>query len=334
MAEPVILATARLTLRPPAASDADVIHRLVNDWGIVRMLQRLPFPYPRTLADEWIASVQAQLAADAAHHWVATIAEAGGGETLIGCVGVRLDGAPAEGDVGYWIGRRFWGQGYASEAVGRVARWALANLAIERLTASAATDNAASAAVLRRVGFREAGRGTQHFAARGGEHPVLRFVAGHDDISGPAAADSAAAPPAPAPATPSRILLVAAAALVDAEGRVMLARRPEGKRLAGLWEFPGGKVESGEAPEEALARELDEELGIDIAEGCMAPFGFASHDYGDFHLLMPLFLCRRWRGTPVGREGQRLAWVRPANLADYPMTPAGKPLVPMLRGFL
>jgi 8-oxo-dGTP diphosphatase len=127
---------------------------------------------------------------------------------------------------------------------------------------------------------------------------------------------------------------VAAAALVDAQGRVLLARRPEGKRLAGLWEFPGGKIEADESPEEALIRELREELGIDAGAGCIAPFGFASHDYGDLHLLMPLFLCRRWAGTPVGREGQRLAWVAPHALSDYPMTPAGKPLIPMLRAFL
>jgi 8-oxo-dGTP diphosphatase len=128
--------------------------------------------------------------------------------------------------------------------------------------------------------------------------------------------------------------MVAAAVLVDADGRVLLARRPDGKSMAGLWEFPGGKVDSGETPETALIRELREELGIDVAASCLAPFTFASHAYPDFHLLMPLYVCRKWSGIPLAREGQRLAWVRPARLVDYSMPPADKPLVAMLRDLL
>ena len=130
------------------------------------------------------------------------------------------------------------------------------------------------------------------------------------------------------------ILLVAAVALVDRDGRVLLARRPEGKPMAGLWEFPGGKVRDGELPEQALIRELEEELGIDTRRSCLAPFAFASHSYEDFHLLMPLFVCRVWRGTPRPREGQELAWVRPARLGDYAMPPADVPLVALLRDLL
>ena len=124
------------------------------------------------------------------------------------------------------------------------------------------------------------------------------------------------------------ILLVAAVALVDADGRVLLSRRPEGKSLNGLWEFPGGKVEVGERPELALIRELKEELGLDITESCLAPLTFASHAYENFHLLMPLYVCRRWKGTPQPLEGQALAWVKPLNLRDYPMPPADLPLIP------
>ena len=134
------------------------------------------------------------------------------------------------------------------------------------------------------------------------------------------------------PAPP--LVLVAAVVLVDADGRVLLAQRPEGKQMAGLWEFPGGKVDPGETPEAALIRELREELGIDVAASCLAPFTFASHAYPDFHLLMPLYVCRKWSGIPLAREGQRLAWVRPARLADYPMPPADKPLIAMLRDLL
>ena len=132
----------------------------------------------------------------------------------------------------------------------------------------------------------------------------------------------------------SPLVLVAAVALVDADGRVLLARRPEGKAMAGLWEFPGGKVHAGEAPEAALIRELKEELAIDVTESCLAPFAFASHRYPDFHLLMPLYVCRRWSGTPAALEGQELAWVRPARLGDYSMPPADRPLVALLQDLL
>ncbi|UXN62525.1 (deoxy)nucleoside triphosphate pyrophosphohydrolase [Phyllobacterium zundukense] len=126
------------------------------------------------------------------------------------------------------------------------------------------------------------------------------------------------------------ILLVTACALVDADGRVLLTQRPEGKQLAGLWEFPGGKVDPGETPEESLIRELHEELGIVIKPACLAPLTFASHTYETFHLLMPLFICRRYEGIPRGMEGQVLKWVRPKDMRDYPMPPADIPLIPFL----
>ena len=130
------------------------------------------------------------------------------------------------------------------------------------------------------------------------------------------------------------VLLVAAAALVDSDGRVLIAQRPEGKAMAGLWEFPGGKVGPSETPEEALIRELAEELDIDVTENCLAPFTFASHAYDDFHLLMPLYVCRVWNGSVRPLEGQTLKWVRPVRLGDYPMPPADRPLVAMLRDLL
>lgn len=129
-------------------------------------------------------------------------------------------------------------------------------------------------------------------------------------------------------------VLVVAVALVDVDGRVLIAKRPEGKKLAGLWEFPGGKVEPGERPEAALIRELQEELGIDVKEACLAPFVFASHAYDSFHLLMPLYLCRRWDGVVTAREHDALAWVKPNKLSDYPMPPADEPLVAWLRDLL
>ena len=132
----------------------------------------------------------------------------------------------------------------------------------------------------------------------------------------------------------SNLLLVAAAALVDIDGRVLICKRPRGKQLAGLWEFPGGKVEAGETPEACLIRELDEELGITVAHACLAPFVFASHAYDSFHLLMPLYLCRRWEGVPTAREHEAITWVKPNRMTDYPMPPADAPLVAWLRDLI
>jgi 8-oxo-dGTP diphosphatase len=132
----------------------------------------------------------------------------------------------------------------------------------------------------------------------------------------------------------TQIVLVSAVALIDADGRVLLARRPAGKAMAGLWEFPGGKVEAGETPEAALVRELHEELGIEVDESCLAPYTFVSHAYDGFHLLMPLYVCRVWGGMVHPREGQEVAWVRPRQLRDYPLPPADEPLVAMLQDLL
>ena len=134
--------------------------------------------------------------------------------------------------------------------------------------------------------------------------------------------------------TEKPVVLVVAVALVDVDGRVLIAKRPPGKKMAGLWEFPGGKVDAGETPEQALIRELKEELGIDTRQSCLAPLTFASHAYEDMHLLMPLYACRVWQGDPVPKEGQELAWVRPVRMKDYPMPPADVPLIAMLRVLL
>jgi 8-oxo-dGTP diphosphatase len=320
------LATERLVLRPYRAEDAEALHRLINDFPVSKNLAAVPFPYDRELADAWIASTAKTLAEGSAFHLAITGHE-GEQEMLVGGAGLRIDRAVRTARLGYWVGRQFWGHGVASEAAGRLARWALANLDIDRLEATAASDNPASIAVLRRIGFRHVGEGVENFVARRGSHRVLRFEAGRDDLFGHAL-------PAPVAGAAKPLLLVAACALIDADGRVLLARRPEGKTMAGLWEFPGGKMLPGEPPEAALIRELHEELGIDVSAHCLAPFAFASHAYERFHLLMPLYLCRRWQGRPEAREGQTLAWVRPERLADYQMPEADRPLVPLLRDFL
>ena len=323
------LRTERLALRVLREEDAAALHRLVNDWEVAKTLARVPFPYPRALADEWIASTWAQIAAGEAWH----LAVAGEDDALLGCAGLTLDRRGGRAELGYWIGRRHWGKGLGPEAAGRLARWAVDGLGVEVVHASALRDNARSVAVLRRLGFRDAGEGAQPFLSRGGSMPVLLFEAGRDDLAAAAAAAASQPPPA-APEAAGGVLLVVACALVDPDGRVLLARRPEGKPMAGLWEFPGGKVHPGETPEAALIRELKEELDIGVEASCLAPFTFASHPLGERHLLMPLYLCRRWEGAVRAREGQALAWVRPQRLRDYAMPPADKPLVAMLRDFL
>ena len=322
----VPLVTERLTLRPYRAADAAELHRLINDWEVCRNLAEVPFPYHRKIADEWIASTVTDLAAGSAYH-LAIVGHEGEQEMIVGGVGLRVDAAARCAVLGYWVGRRFWGHGVASEAAGRLARWGLANLDVERITATVVTDNPGSLAVARRIGLRHVGEGMENFQARGGEHRVLRFEATRADLFGHPETEAGTDGALP-------LLLVAACALIDSDGRVLLARRPEGKKMAGLWEFPGGKLNPGETPEAALIRELKEELGIDVASACLAPFAFASHAYERFHLLMPLYLCRRWRGTVQPLEGQALAWVRPEKLAEYPMPEADRPLVPLLREFL
>ncbi len=136
------------------------------------------------------------------------------------------------------------------------------------------------------------------------------------------------------PTGAQKIILVAAVLLVDIDGKILLSQRPVGKSMAGLWEFPGGKIEEGETPERALIRELKEELNINTTQACFAPFTFASHTYEDFHLLMPCFLCRKWDGFVTGAEGQKVTWVKPEDLKNYPMPPADKPLLAMIRDFI
>jgi 8-oxo-dGTP diphosphatase len=311
------LHTPRLILRPLHAGDADEIQRHVADWDVARWTSSIPHPYPPGAAAAWIAKL-----ADGGEI-VLGITERGQ-DRVIGCIGLELDEAARSGEFGYWVAKAHWGRGYATEALRAYAAHAFKELALQRAVAGAMPGNAGSIRVQEKAGFRKYGEETRPAPARDGDMFVELRALDRATWEKLQAGDAAPLP----------TLLVAAVALIDADGRVLLARRPPGKQMAGLWEFPGGKIHAGETPEAALIRELKEELAIDVTEACLAPFTFASHRYEKFHLLMPLFVCRRWSGVVTPLEGQETAWVRPQKLADYPMPPADKPLVAMIRDFL
>lgn len=319
-----------VVLRPLVQDDAAPFHRLINDWEICRRLPEAPFPYPQEQAQAWVAASVADRAAGRAYEF-ALLDRSG---TMIGSAGLRLDPSGSRASLGYWIGRRFWGRRHGGAAVAQLLSWGFDELPIQTITATVAADNAASLAVLERAGFTQTGKGHAKFIGQPGANLPVRHFA----ITREAHALRGLTSPEPgspiAPGSAKPLVLVAACALVDPRGRVLLARRPPGKKLAGLWEFPGGKLAPGETPEAALVRELKEELGIVLREADVAPFAFASHAYEQFHLLMPLYLSRRWRGTPEPLEGQALAWVAPSRLDEYPMPPADRPLLPLLRDFL
>jgi 8-oxo-dGTP diphosphatase len=307
--------STRLLLRPLRVEDAADIQRLAAEWEVARYTSNIPHPYEPGMAETWIRSHRDDFQ-------IVFAIERRQDGVFVGCIGVEPDMKTREAEFGYWIGMPYWGAGYATEALSTLVDHVFATSDVDRARAAAMPDNRASIRVQEKVGFRYVGVKFQAAPARGG--PIGVQVRALDRQHW----EQLKAPP------PLPIVLVAAVALVDPDGRVLIAQRPEGKSMAGLWEFPGGKVHEAETPETALIRELKEELGIDVKEACLAPLTFASHRYDTFHLLMPLYVCRRWDGTVAPQEGQAVKWVKPAQLADYPMPPADKPLVAMMRDFL
>ena len=311
------LITERLRLRRLQPSDAPVIAPLVNDWDVARWTSHIPHPYTVQMADEFIAA-QAEAPSNGSRVFAILRKD---DDTLVGCVGLHRESGSHHGELGYWVGKQYWGNGYASEAVRAVVDFAFNELNLAELEAGAVPVNRASHRVLAKSGFIACDVREEDAPARG--HPLQLIVRRLKKARWQVPS-----------AGIKSVLTVVAVALVDTDGRVLLAKRPEGKPMAGLWEFPGGKIEAGERPEETLIRELREELGIVVREPCLAPLTFASHAYEDFHLLMPLYVCRRWEGIVAAQEGQRLAWVRPNRLRDYKMPPADEPLVAHLTTLL
>jgi 8-oxo-dGTP diphosphatase len=312
------LETPRLILRPLTPADAADVERYVSDWDVARWTASIPHPYPPGAAAEWIAAFKEN------PEIVLGIVDRGT-ERVVGCIGLEPGENAGSGEFGYWVAKPLWGRGYATEALRAYVAYAFRELALERVIAGAMPSNTGSIRVQEKAGFRKVGERMQKAPARGADIHVEVRVLDRADWERMQKQPSA---------LPLPTLLVAAVALIDTDGRILLARRPPGKPMAGLWEFPGGKIHDGETPEAALIRELKEELAIDVTEACLAPFTFASHRYESFHLLMPLYVCRRWSGIVTAQEGQEIAWVRPPRLADYAMPPADKPLLAMIRDFL
>lgn len=309
-----VIEAPRLRLRRLTDADIPALLSGASPWEVARYTAHIAHPYGEADAREFLSGAEMDRNANTRH--VFGLEKRIGGD-LIGCIEVNMGYG---GDTfGYWIGVDHWGQGYATEAALAMCRFAFQNAGKDELCAAVHPDNGASARVLEKAGF-VYDRAESNLSGRCASVAARVYRLTAKDWF----AREAAKPK----------LLVSAVALIDADGRVLMARRPEGKPLAGLWEFPGGKVHDDETPEAALVRELDEELGIDISQSCLAPLTFASHAYEHFHLIMPLYVCRVWQGQVTAREGQALKWLAPNRLNTLPMPPADIPLVAMLMDVL
>jgi len=305
--------TDRLLLSPPGPDDAEALSVILDDAEVARHSPGLPHPYPPAAVRNWIGRTHRQLLAGAEFAFAIRDRQTG---AHIGLIELALERQRAIGELAYWIDRNHWNNGIATEAARRMVAFGFDTLGLAAVWGVAITENPASARVLEKSGLNHQRDGTYN-----GRPIVLHR------LERPAYRGQALEVLTP-------VVYVAAVAMVDDDRRVLLAQRPAGKSMAGLWEFPGGKVEPGERPAITLARELSEELGVEIGVGDFEPFAIVSHRYDEFQLFMPLMLCRRWPGTPHGKEGQALAWVKSSELSDYPMPAADLPLVAELQRLL
>jgi 8-oxo-dGTP diphosphatase len=287
--------------------DVEDVAAILGDAEVSRHVPGLPHPYSPAMARAWINDTNRRLL-DGREFVFGCRASADG--RLVGIVKLALEADAPAAELAFWIDQSLWGQGYGNEAARRAVTFAFETLGLDKVWGGALDANPASQRVLEKSGLCPG----QAVDIAGGAARLFEM----------GRADFVAEPIFP-------VLYVAAVALIDDAWRVLLAQRPPGKAMAGLWEFPGGKVEPGERPAGALARELMEELSVHVALADLEPFTIASHRYETFHLLMPLLTCRRWGGEPVGLEGQSLDWATMDSLGDYAMPPADEPLVADLR---
>ncbi len=291
------LTTERLILRPLQVQDADAMATLANDSRVAQRLQHLPHPYTLADAHTFINSSQEALKKGTGLS-LAIIRRAD--QTFMGVIGYKEE-------LGYWLGHEFWRQSYGKEAARSLIKFIFFVLQKNILSGTALTDNIASRRIFEGLGFHQTG--TKDCISLGYEGTKLGvtyelsrkdFLSHYRSLNRP-------------------ILWAVSAVLVNERGELLLTERPPGKSMAGVWEVPGGKIEPGETPEEALIRELKEEVGIDVEEEDLTSLSFISFPYESFHLVMPFYLCRRWTGTPYGAEGQAIKWVKYSDLVDFPM---------------
>ncbi len=294
------IATERLILRPLEEKDATPMTALASDIRVAERLSRLPHPYSLKDATKYIAFSQEGIK-KGTHVCLAIIRKQD--QTLMGVIGL-------EESLGYWLGYEFWGQGYGKEAIKAIVHFAFFALNQKELNARVLVENPASSRILEGVGFQNQGFSECSSLAYQGKKPCIQYILTRKDFLKQYKAD------------PRPLVWVVAAALMNEKKELLMAERPEGSRMAGVWELPGGKMESGETPEEALIRELYEELHIEVNEEDLEPFSFVSYRYDTFHLVMPIYLCHKWQGTPQGAEGQKVAWISYSDLAHMPLPPA------------
>ena len=316
--------TPNLLLEPMAEKHLGFVQAEVSKWEVAQRLSSVPHPYPDDGAADYLKRVQAHVEIREQISWVVADRATG---TDLGVITLRffdVDNQPCW-ELGYWFAPSAWGRGVATEAAFHVLTFAFRFMEVETVTSGVFLDNPASRRVLEKAGF-EGWTQDSIDTAHSGRQPHLATRMTRAEFEEFLFSGGCTAQPQLERSVP--VVWVAAAALFDSTDRVLVAQRPAGKSLAGLWEFPGGKIEALESPETALIRELKEELGIDVGEGCLAPLTFASHAYPTFHLMMPLYAINKWQGEPKGQEGQALQWVTKAELRALPMPPADAPLLP------
>ena len=316
------LLTARLELVPVWQADAEALVAAMNDPLLRQFTLRLHEDMSAEEFRDFQQDCETAWGEGRSYQFSIIDRETG---APIGGIGFRVDA----NSFGYWLTKEARGKGLMSEAVTSVLAYLFDVIGVEAIKAGTDPENHASRRILDKQGFQPTGCIQMEAANRGGALVDCNMLILTQDAYRLGRA-SAGCFGAAGVSLSQPLVLVAAAVLIDRDGRVLLAQRPEGKSMAGLWEFPGGKVQDGESPELALVRELHEELGIDVTTSCLAPLTFASHAYEGFHLLMPLYAIRVWDGEPQSREGQALKWVALNQLRDYPMPPADLPLVPLL----